>query len=125
MPNTEIVIPTDLNTQINERVAVWSSYDTATQQAAELASLAPQAQSGLMTADPITTLTTDGLPPLEIEVALSRAKAELDDIARVKSEISTHEAEIARLIFRRKSLIISVVVMVGFAIFAIVSALPK
>lgn len=125
MSNNSIIIPDDLNAQIDARVAVWTRLDTSSQQAVELAGMASQAQSGVVTVSPITTLITEGTPSLEIEVALSKAKVELDNIARMKNEIKARETEIAQLMSRRKTLIISAVIAGGLAIFAILAALPK
>jgi len=95
MVDSTVVIPSDIDTALNERAAVWASLDQATADLKKIEELGGQIGGGGENTQPAELLTSDKLPPSEVAAALAALEAESASIKEAEAEIERHMKEIA------------------------------
>ena len=122
MANSEIVIPSEINTILNERALLWENLDQAQMQFKEAESLSSQVASSAPSKI-LPNLTDENTPPSEISAALQHFQSEITHINKGKESISAYQAEIKRIENQRLITVIVVVVITALVLMAIINSL--
>lgn len=93
MSQSNVVIPPDVASLIDERRAIMDQYNAAEQQAARVHQLSPRIRKDVA-AEPVQPLTSENLPPTELAVALPQLENELAHIQQTEQMIQRNHAEI-------------------------------
>ena len=121
MAETDIVIPSDVNKIITERVVLWERFDKSQREINEMNSRnAPLAVS--TPAQIPAELSNEKIPPAEIAAAYQLVQGELARIEQYQNANKGYEAEIKKIEDQRK-LIITIVVIVAIILVVIVACL--
>ena len=96
MTNTTVLIPDDLLPSVQKYMSLKREFNDAIQSAQEMKKLAAEApsESGY---EPITQLTADGAPPVELVAAQRQLAQTLKEIAEAQKSIELKEYEIERI----------------------------
>lgn len=96
MTNTTVLIPDDLLPSVQKYTSLKKEFNDAIQTAQEMKKLAAEAPSE-SDYEPITHLTADGAPPVELLAAQRQLAQELKEISEAQKSIELKEYEIERI----------------------------
>lgn len=119
MADSTVVIPPDVDTALNERATIWTSFDQASASLQKIKELGGQIGGATDGIQPADSLTAEGSPPVEVAAVLTALEAELAGIQQAEADILKHEKEIASHKTMRTVLIVIGILVLLIIIFAI------
>jgi chromosome segregation ATPase len=109
---------------VNQRHQIFEKQKKANQRAGYLESLAQQVQAlGQVPPKDFSNLTTESLPPQQLDQSIGELEKELDRIKATQAEIKGCNEEIKRLRHQRKMILIGLVLLIAIAAVWLVATL--
>lgn len=120
MTNSNVVLPPEIESLVQERGKVWAEYDAAAQDAATIKSFSGEVGSGGAAAE-IGNLVVDAAPPEEIKAAILAFRNEKTQLENLEAQIRDKAAEIESIRSHVMTMYIvfgvSAVIVIGLLIF--------
>lgn len=125
MADSTVVIPPDVDSALNERATLWTSFDQASANLQKIKELGGQIGGATDGIQPADSLTAEGSPPVEVAAVLTALEAELAGIQQAEADILKHEKEIASHKTMRTVLIVVGILVLLVIIFAIAQSVGR